>query len=829
MNAVPPTPDNPRGLASDEVLRLRSRDGPNLLPAAPRRGLLQMAWEVMTQPMILLLLVTAGLYGLLGNREDAALLMLSALLVGGLAIYQAHRTERVLHALKDLSAPRCTVIRDGQALRVGSAELVCGDRLVIDEGDRLAADARLVEGGTVQVDESQLTGESLPVPKHPGGEGSESSLSAGSLVVQGDGVAVVTATGARTTLGRLGHSLQQLHRRPSRLEAELKQLVRRVAIMALLICLVSSSLHAWRTGSWSEGLLIGLTLAMSLIPEEFAVVWTVMLAIGAWRLARQGVLTREPQAIEALGTVSVLCVDKTGTLTRNEMTLVALHDGEAPVDVTGHAPGERAAALLAGAMRASLPHGIEPMDRAIFRAAGGPPPSDGRFTLGPRLGVGPGRPWVTHWWLDNEAGGTTVWLKGAPEALLAQCSGDPALLARLAECARSWSSEGMRVLAVVGGRADKASDDGSLPEGLALAPLGLLGFRDPLRADVPAAVAACRAAGMRVVMITGDAPLTARAIALQAGLQAAAPDVLTGVALAGMSDAELRQQLASVQVFARVDPAQKLRIVQALQQRGEVVAMTGDGVNDAPALRAADIGVAMGQRGTDVAREAAALVLLNDDFASLVQAVRAGRRIFANLHQALGYLFAVHVPIVGVSLLPVLMGGPVLLLPMHVVALELIIDPACSLVFEAEPASANSMRVPPRAASARLFTLRAALRSLAVGGLSFLGVLLVQALGHRAGWSDEGLRLASLASIVAGNLLMLAWFRGRHPRGAPGNTALQVLIAGIGLGWAALLALPALARVFGLPPDLPWQWALLPAAAALWCTAQLAWRRTWRT
>jgi Ca2+-transporting ATPase len=562
---------------------------------------------------------------------------------------------------------------------------------------------------------------------------------------------------------------------------------------------------------------------MSLIPEEFAVVWTVMLALGAWRLARAQVLTRQPQAIEALGTVTVLCVDKTGTLTRNHMALVGLHDGnhEHPLAPDASLP-PAAARLLHAAARASVPHGMEPMDRAIFDALRRPDATEPGWTAGPHAGIREGHPYVLHWWRQDGEATHCVAVKGGAEAVLALCRGEPAQQQALRDTAQAWGERGLRVLAVACGEAAAPGAGAQLPEGTQLKPLGLLAFMDPLRAEVPQAMAECRRAGVRVVMITGDSPLTARTIARQAGLVAGelqACEVMTGREVADLSDTQLLQAVRRVQVFARVDPAQKLRIVQALQQQGEVVGMTGDGVNDAPALRAADIGVAMGQRGTDVAREASALVLLDDNFASLVQAVRAGRRIFINLQKALGYLFAVHVPIVGVSLLPVLMGGPVLLLPVHVVLLELIIDPACSLVFEAEPAPDDTMAKPPRKAHARLFTLKAAARALGIGAITFIGVLGVQWLCGRGGASPEMLRLASLGSIVVGNLLMLLWFRGLRPHHDHTNPAFQLLVAGVSAVSVLLLGVPGAGALFGLPAAVPPWWAgiaALPGAWALW-------------
>jgi Ca2+-transporting ATPase len=415
-----------------------------------------------------------------------------------------------------------------------------------------------------------------------------------------------------------------------------------------------------------------------------------------------------------------------------------------------------------------------------------------------------------------------VAVKGAPEAVLARCTGDPLRLQALEAQAHSWAARGLRVLAVALARRAPGAD---APEA-GFEAVGLLGFEDPLREDVGAALQECRVAGVRVVMITGDAPATALAIARQAGLVRDGADgvALTGAQLDAMGHAAFEQAVVRVAVFARVTPAQKLRIVQALQRRGEVVAMTGDGVNDGPALRAADVGVAMGLRGTDVAREAAALVLLDDRFGSLVDAVRAGRRIFMNLQKAMGYLFAVHVPIVGLSLLP-LFGGPVLLLPIHVVLLELIIDPACSLVFEAEDLPDGGMRVPPRRADAPLFSVAAVARALAVGAVALLAVVLVQGIGRRASLDDESLRLAGLATIVVGNLVMLQWFRAGSFRREPhANRAFHALVLGVcGAGVAVILVGP-LAQAFGFPdaPDPRWVIATLgvPAAWAMWRLAR---------
>ena len=823
-----PPPDD-QGLSTTQAAERLARDGPNRLPPPEHKTLASAVLGVAAQPMVLLLLAATLLYALLGEVLDAVALGASIVAVAAISVVQELRTQRVLEALRDLASPRSSVVRDGRVQRISSQDLVVGDRLLVQEGDRLACDADLLQGHGLRLDESLLTGESVPVDKLPGaaGDAAAGRLSAGTLVVQGDGVATVVATGVRTALGRIGGSLAAVQPRASRLQEGLKRLVRQVALVALLTCLVAATAYAWTAGSWTAGLLVGLTLAMSIVPEEFAVVWTVMLAIGAWRLAQHKVLTRQPQAIEALGTTTVLCVDKTGTLTCNRMALVGLSNGETTrLRDLEPAAVQPFAALLDAAAAASVAEGLDPMDQAVLRLQAAPQAPAAQLLK--REGVQPGRPFVRQAWRIESPGGATVRsaMKGAPEAVLACCGDSPERREALAAQAQDWAERGLRVIAVAG---LAGIDDGSDPAARRWQALGLLAFEDPLRDDVPAALAACRSAGVRVVMITGDAPATALAIAAQAGLltgeasgheqralpgfahrvgtepalQPADDRVLTGARIDALNDAELELVARRVSVFARVTPAQKLRLVQALQRRGEVVAMTGDGVNDGPALRAADVGVAMGARGTDVAREAASLVLMDDRFAALVEAVRAGRRIFTNLQHALGYLFAVHVPIVGVSLLPVL-GGPVLLLPLHVVLLELIIDPACSLVFEAEPAADDLMQQPPRPAEAPLFSLRAIGQALGIGALALLGTVAVQWFGRQAAWNDETLRLAALGSIVVGNLAMLQWFRHRR-RGAGGhragttNRAFAALIVGVCVLSGAVLLLAPLRAAFGLP------------------------------
>ena len=811
MNGV----ETPQGGLTEEEAALRlKRLGPNCLPPPTHRTPLAALRVVASQPMVLLLLACMALYAVLGSLGDALMLLASVLVVAAISVYQELRTQRVLEALYQLASPRSTVVRDGVFRRISSHDLVEGDRLQVQEGDRLACDARVLVSHGLRVDESMLTGESVPVDKLQPGE----VLHAGTLTVQGDAEAVVTATGVRTALGQVGGSMASLADRRSRLHEQLDRLVRGVALFALVTCVVVATLFAWRESSWVSGLLVGLTLAMSIVPEEFAVVWAVLLAIGAWRLSRLHVLTRRPQAIEALGSASVLCVDKTGTLTENHMVVAGLHDASGTWSrLIGTSPGHFES-LLQGAADASVREGIEPMDRAIFELQ---PGYAAKGTLLQREGVQVGRPFVRQAWHRDQV--VVVAMKGATEAVLARCGGNAEELNALQAQADAWARGGLRVIAVAEA---SAVSGGDVPE-TGYRALGLVAFEDPLRKDVPPAIRACGEAGLRVVMITGDSPATAWAIAAQANIVDGAMDgrCMTGHALDAMNEAVFRQAVQRVRVFARVSSAQKLRIVQALQAHDEVVAMTGDGVNDGPALRAADIGVAMGQRGTDVAREAAALVLLDDRFGSLVDAVRGGRRIFSNLRKAMGYLFAVHVPIVGVSLLPVL-GGPVLLWPVHVVLLELIIDPACSLVFEAEPVTADTMKQGPRPRDAALFGIEDVGRALAVGAAALGVTAAAQAVGFASGMDDGALRQMAFVTIVVGNIAMLRWFRGSPGTPMPPNRAYDALLLAVSALMVPLLAVGPLRSALGFPEDGGAGWA--PGLAALLAVLS-AWRfgRAW--
>lgn len=804
------------GLSASEAAQRLSRDGPNAQPEPDQRHWPRILASVLREPMLLLLIGACVLYLSVGEPRDAATLGLSVLLVVGLTLYQEIRAENALQALRDLSTPWAIAWRDGAPQRVPATSLVVGDVVQVAEGDRIPADAKLLDSSDLHVDESLLTGESVPVARNSEAGHEAARIHAGTLVVRGQAMAEVTAIGSGTEMGRIGASLGELNREATPLQHEIRRLVLWFTAASIASCALVFGLYLWLRGGWLDALLAGITLAMATIPEEFPVVLTVFLALGAWRMARLRVLVRRPPAIEALGSVTVLCTDKTGTLTENQMALTKLlTEGGIP-----RAPNDELdndyLALLRCAALASDADGFDPMDRAVHVVASTrlkDSNGDDWENL-KHYPVTPALPAYATAWRCADQSGLLLACKGAPEAVATLCKLAGEDRTRVLALVSTMAAEGLRVLAVADAQTTSAVAPDSI-EQETFTWRGLLGFADPLRGEVPAAVAEARAAGVRVVLMTGDHIETARAIAIAAGISDH-PEVALGAALEKLDADELRLLLVSTDVFARVRPEHKLRLVQALRDSGEVVAMTGDGVNDAPALMAAHVGVAMGGRGTDVAREAASIVLLDDDFASVVRAIRMGRTIYANLERAARYIVAVHVPIAGLALLPLLLGTPLILLPLHVVFLEMVIDPACSIVLEREPPAPDLMRRPPRPAGTPLLALGTVAGSLLLGATAFALVLLVYLTASRAALPTQQTAALTFAALVACNVALVHWHMAasRHGIARPINLAFWItLIVAIAL-LSCLTLLPAPAHWFGfVPVSLPDLFAAVTAPA----------------
>ncbi len=791
-----------------------------------------MVVESLHEPMFLLLLGGGGIYLALGDLQGALILLLSVLLVIGITLYQTRKTERALEALRDLASPRALVIRGGEAHRIAGRDVVRGDLLLLQEGDRVPADAHLVRCNDLSIDESLLTGESLPVRKIAGqgeaplvplpGEGTPFVFSA-TMVVQGQGTAVVSATGARTEIGRIGRSLQAIAVEETPLQKQTGRIVRVFAALGLLLCALVVALYAWKRGGLLDGFLAGITLAMAVLPEEFPVVLTVFLALGAWRISRRHVLTRRMPAIETLGATTVLCVDKTGTLTENRMAVAAVVDGGEVHPAGPRSVPESVRLVVRYAALASEIDPFDPMERAIVEYADHVDPETkpmrAQWSLVHEFPLSPQLPAMTHCWQRGSE--RVVAVKGASESVIELCRLGAHQRKAVLDATAALAERGHRVLGVA--RASWRADAWpATPHGFHFNWLGLIALSDPVRRGVREAMRQCFEAGIRVVMITGDYPGTARAVAAEVGLEARGA-ALVGSEIAALGDADLRQAVATSNVFARVAPEQKLRLVEALKANGEIVAMTGDGVNDAPALKAAHIGVAMGKRGTDVARETAALVLLDDDFASLVGAVSLGRRIYDNIRNAMCYLLAVHVPTAGMALLPLLFGWPLVFYPVHIVFLEFIIDPACSVAFENEPAARDAMRRPPRDPKAPLFG-RSMLATSMLQGVSVLAAVagfygLVLALG----WGEEKARAAAFAAIVFGNIGLILSNRSQHRSllatlRLP-NVVIWLVTTGALLGLTLAIYFPLVQRLFKF--DMLHPWELLGSLAA--ALAGIAW------
>jgi Ca2+-transporting ATPase len=796
------------GLSSSQAASVFAEDGPNELPRAGQRSVLRIAGDVVREPMLALLLAGGIAYLFLGDLAEALILLGFATFSVVVTVIQETRTEHVLEALRDLSAPRALVVRDGERLRIAGRDVVRGDLIVLEQGDRIAADATLREARDLQVDESLLSGESLPVTKvarstaalaadhRPGGD-DQPFVYSGSLVARGSGVAVVTATGARSEIGEIGLSLATLDNEVPRLRTQTARIVTLCAIGGAVVAGSVVLLYGFLRGGWIDAVLAGIAIGMTMLPEEFLVVLTIFLAMGAWRIGKAGVLTRRASAIETLGSATVLCTDKTGTLTENRMAVAELwlSSGETEALSSGTKLSEAFGTLAATSVRASAIDPADPMEIAIHAALKAQPDETAKLIHG--YGLRPELLVVANVWQNAATDKLfTVAAKGAPEAIAELCRLGSVERVSLMAAVDAMAARGIRVLGVA--RAETSDKDWpDTPRGFAFSLVGLIGLADPLRPTVPAAVADCQAAGIRVVMITGDHAATARTIASQAGIVGG--DVLTGTDLDALDDAQLAARLKSVTVFARIMPEQKLRIVTAFKADGEIVAMTGDGVNDAPSLKAAHIGIAMGKRGTDVAREASAIVLIHDDFGSIITAIGLGRRIYDNIRKAMAFIFAVHVPIAGLALLPLVLGLPILFGPIHIALLEMVIDPVCALVFEAEREEPDIMRRNPRSTKERLFSLRMIGWSVAQGGIAFVMLATLFLLATERGMPEGEVRALTFFALVAAILALILVNRSFSTSVMQAltraNTALRYVFSAIAAISAFIMIVPAVQRI----------------------------------
>ncbi len=831
-----------QGLSEAEAAARFQSDGPNELPSARTRTFFSTVWEILREPMILMLVCAGVIYIFLGELRDSLVLIGSIFVIVGIELHQERKTEHALEALRDLSSPRAMVVRDGTQRRIPGREVVRGDIVIVSEGDRVPADGVLLSGVNLSIDESLLTGESVPVRKapalheiteiaRPGGDDLPFVFS-GTMVVQGQGFAEIRATGTHTELGKIGKALQSIEPEATRLQTEVNRLVRVLATIGLSLCGIIFIAYGLMRGSWINGLLAGITTAMAILPEEFPVVLTVFLALGAWRISQKKVLTRRANAIETLGSATVLCVDKTGTLTQNRMQVHKLFAGQQFFDVEEQMDSlpEEYHELLEYSILASKRNPLDPMEIA-FQQFGARSLSNTEhlhhdWTLVHEYPLSPSLLAMSRVWRSAEENASTIAAKGAPEAIASLCRLSTEEAGKIQLAASKMAGEGLRILGVAKCRWEHPK----LPENqrdLCFTFVGLVGLADPIRPEVPAAVEECHRAGIRVVMITGDYAGTALSIARQVGISTENA-VITGPELEKMHEIDLKESIRTVNLFARVVPEQKLRLVNALKANGEIVAMTGDGVNDAPALKSAQIGIAMGARGTDVAREAATLVLMDDSFSSIVEAIRLGRRIFDNLRKAMSFAFAVHVPIAGLALIPILAGWPLVLMPVHVVFLELIIDPACSVAFESEPGEPGLMRRPPRNPKEPLLARWLIVMSVLQGASVLLVVILLFGIALYRGETETDARTLTFATLVIGDLMLIltnrSWTRPIVTTLNAPNRALWWIIGGAFSTLALVTFVPFLQSLFRFAPLHLFDIAICLAGGV----ASLIWFECWK-
>ena len=749
------------GITTAEARVLQDKYGKNELTPQKRERFIKKAFHVICEPMFLLLIVAAIIYFILGEPRDGAIMLIFVLGIISIDIIQEWKTDKTLNALKDLSAPHIKVIRSGEEQIIASSDLVPGDLMLIYEGIKIPADGIIVKCNDLCVDESSLTGEAEGVWKINTGDAPNSDdywrkdyCYAGTLVTQGTAHVLVDKIGASTEYGKIGVNIATAPDEKTPLQKQTGSLVKLCAgIAAVLFALVGVFTyinipdHAFGD-RLIESILSGITLAMAMIPEEFPVILTVFLSMGAWRLAKKNSLVRKLPSVETLGAVSVLCVDKTGTITMNQMT----------VQDTWAKTGDEKSLITIMGMGCET-DAYDPMEKAMLAYCeknnitrdelfGGELITEYPFTNELKM--------MGHVWRKN--GKVIIAAKGSPERILTICALSDMEKAECEKKINELSSRGLRVIAVA---AMNPQTDNDIPEKItdcSLTFLGLVGLADPPRESVKTDIAVCNKAGIRVVMITGDNGGTAASIAKQIGMKNY-DHIITGDMLNNMTDEELREKVKEVSIFSRVVPEHKMRIVKAFRDNGEIVAMTGDGVNDAPALKYADIGIAMGKRGSEVSREAADLILMDDNFTTIVETVKDGRRIYDNIRKAVGYVFSIHIPIAFASLLaPVLGIAPValFLLPLHVVLLELIIDPTCSIVLERQPAERDIMERKPRDPKEKLLTPRILIKSVIQGLVIFaasFGTYLTVLAGNEA--NAPVARTMGLAIIMLSNLLLV--------------------------------------------------------------------------
>lgn len=789
-----------QGLSSAQVEKSRLQYGSNSTQQEERSVLIDVLWGIVKEPMFLLLLVTCIIYFSLGQYQDGFIMLAAICLVSGISIYQDYRSANAVKALNKLASPRAKLIRDNKLVQVPAEQIVVGDLLLLEEGMIVPADGQLIASNDLSINESVLTGEAFSMSKSPE---NDPQVFKGTLITSGSGKIVVTAVGRRTKFGQIGTSLLEVHVEKTPLQLQINRFVKLMVIAGAAAFLLVVGYNYSLSGSFNSAFLQGLTLAMSILPEEIPVAFATFLALGAYRLLKKQVIVKRPQYVETLGAATVICVDKTGTLTQNKMEIVALFDAATQQELKLADHMDITPGLLEYAMWSSETSPFDPMEKAIHSLYGKVSKKDLRplFKQVQEYPLGGIPPMMTHAF-SNVAGETRVAVKGAPEAVLKCSDLSSSQQEVFLDKSRQYADKGYRVLGV-GEANGNYTTWPSRQEEFTFRFLGLIVFEDPIKPGIPQTINTFREAGIQVKMITGDYAGTALAIAAQAGIDTSGA-ALTGKEIDEMPAQLLQERVITTSIFVRMFPEAKLKVVNALKAAGEIVAMTGDGVNDAPALKAAHIGIAMGTRGSEVAKNAASLILANDELYGMTDAIALGRKIYNNLKKAIRYIISIHIPIILIVTLPLLLHWSFtdIFFPVHVIFLELIMGPTCSIIYENEPVEKGTMTAPPRKTTYSFLTFRQLFLSIMQGLAITAGCLVSGYYYLQSGYDHETVRTVVFTSLLFSNILLTQLNRSfefsvfRTLRYRNSLVPLVILITLVFMG--CMLFVPAVRNLFSL-------------------------------
>ncbi|WP_448104446.1 cation-translocating P-type ATPase [Pedobacter panaciterrae] len=742
------------GLSKQEVIASRSKNGDNRLTSKKEYALIDAIKNLAKEPMVILLMAAAVIYLISGQSSDAIFLASAVILVAAISLYQDSRSRNALDKLKTYSQPHCKVIRDGQTTEVKSEEIVIGDYLIIEEGTSVTADGSIVHSNDFSVNESILTGESFAVYKDK--DSTDHEVFQGTTVASGLAIAVVTAIGNGTKLGKIGKSLEDIKEEKTPLEIQINNFIKKMVVAGAVVFCIVWGINYFNSLDVLDSLLKALTLAMSILPEEIPVAFATFMALGAWRMMQMGVVVKQMKTVETLGSATVICTDKTGTITENKMSLARLYLlASDKIAAPDQDLNDAEKALIRMGMWASEPIPFDPMEVALHHGYAETTFSDERpdYKMVHEYPLGGKPPMMTHIF-ENKSGIRIIAAKGAPEALIAVSELEAVEKEKVTMAVNSLASQGYRVLAV--GQSDFAgSQFPDQQQKFKFKFIGMLAFYDPPKQHIEQVLKDFYQAGITVKIITGDNAATTTAIARQIGFKGYEKSI-SGDELMKMPEKELQRTVMQMNIFSRMFPDAKLKIINALKSNNEIVAMTGDGVNDGPALKAAHIGIAMGKRGTEIARQAASLILLEDDLAKMVTAIAMGRRIYTNLKKAIQYIISIHIPIILTVFIPLALGWiyPNIFSPIHIIFLELIMGPTCSIIYENEPIEQNTMLQRPRPFSTTFFNKKELTTSLIQGLMISAGTLVTYQIAVQHSYNEQLTRTMTFSCLIAANIFL---------------------------------------------------------------------------